>query len=230
MRMRDSRCQIRWMKKYDLDGSEEENNISEIPRLMNMSYEVEATQFIQPPEMRQNGRNLHPSMLGLNWDYGIHLPENFDENELTASSDLFASSSSEKETMNCFVNEEVLIMNKNIGQEGLTRNQYSNIIDELSNHSESDYSQGEICMMVTEETSDTDTIMHSNKDLKKPPENNPWQVAKLPDHSQDPHVLALSCTRCGTSGTTNKICVICKNAHVIYGMSSNKRSPESNNE
>jgi hypothetical protein len=37
---------------YDLYGSEEENNISEIPRLMNINYEVEATQFIQPPEMR----------------------------------------------------------------------------------------------------------------------------------------------------------------------------------
>jgi hypothetical protein len=73
-------------------------------------------------------------------------------------------------------------------------------------------------MMVTEETSDTDTIMHSNKDLKKPTDNNPWQVAKLPDHSQDPLVLALSCARCGTSGTTNKICVIFKNAHVLWNV------------
>jgi hypothetical protein len=47
---------------HDLYGSEEENNISEVPRLMNMNYEVEATQFIQPPEIRRNGRDLHPSM------------------------------------------------------------------------------------------------------------------------------------------------------------------------
>jgi hypothetical protein len=39
---------------HELYGSEEEeNNISEISRLMNMNYEVEATQFIQPPEMRK---------------------------------------------------------------------------------------------------------------------------------------------------------------------------------
>jgi hypothetical protein len=179
---------------YYVYGSEEENNMSEVPRLMNMNYKVEATQFIQPPEMRRNGRDLHPSMLRLNWENGIHLPEKIDENESTASSDLFASLSNEKETMNCFVKEEVLTMNPNIGQEGLTRNQYSNIIDEFSIYRESDYPQREICMMVTEDTSDTDTIMHSNKDLKKPPENNPWHVAKLPDHSQDPLVLALSCT------------------------------------
>jgi hypothetical protein len=38
---------------YELYGSEEEdNNISEAPRLMNMNYEVEGTQFIQPPEVR----------------------------------------------------------------------------------------------------------------------------------------------------------------------------------
>jgi hypothetical protein len=36
---------------YDLYGSEEENNISEVPRLMNMNYEVKATQCIQAPEL-----------------------------------------------------------------------------------------------------------------------------------------------------------------------------------
>jgi hypothetical protein len=130
---------------HDLYGSEEENNISEIPRLINMNYEVEATQFIQPPKIRQNERDLHPSMLRLNWDYGIHLPETFNANESTASSGQFVSSSNEKETMNSFVKEEVLTMNPNIGQEGLTRNQYSNIIDEFCNKSEGDHSQGEIC-------------------------------------------------------------------------------------
>jgi hypothetical protein len=61
---------------HELYGSEEENNkISEKPSIMIMNYEVEATQFIRPPEVRRNGRDSHPSMLRLNWDYGIHLPE-----------------------------------------------------------------------------------------------------------------------------------------------------------
>jgi hypothetical protein len=172
---------------HELYGSkEEDNNISETPRLMNMNYEVEATQFIQPPEVRRNGRDLHPSMLCLSWDYGIHLQEKYDGNESTASSDLFASSS--KETTNCFLSEEVLTMND---QEELTRDQYSNLIDEFSNYRERSHFQEEICMMATEEASDTDIIMHSNVNQRKPQESN--------DHSNDPLVTALPCTRCGTT-------------------------------
>jgi hypothetical protein len=122
---------------HELYGSEEENNnISETPRLLNMNYEVEATQFIRPPEVRRNGRDFHPSMLRLNWDYGIHLPEKYDGDESTASSDLFASSSKEKETTTCFLSEEVITMN---GQEELTRDQYSNLIDKFSNYRERSY-------------------------------------------------------------------------------------------
>jgi hypothetical protein len=158
-------------------------------------------------------------MLPLNWDHGIHLPEKYDRNESTASSDLFASSSKEKETTNCFLSEEVLTMND---QEELTRDQYYNLIDEFSNYRERSHFQEETCMMATEEASDTDTIMHSNVDQKKPQESN--------DHSNDPLVTALSCTRCRTTGTIDKICTICKNAHVLYEMSSNKKTPNSDDE
>jgi hypothetical protein len=186
---------------------------------MNMNYEVEATQFIRPPEVRRNGRDLHPSMLRLNWDYGIHLPGKYDGEKSTASSDLFAPSSKEKETTSCYLSEELLTMN---GQEELTRNEYNNLIVEFNNYGERSYFREDICMMATEQTSDADTIMHTNVDQGKPQEGN--------DHNNDPLVTALSCTRCGTTGTTNKICVIYKNAHVLYGMSSRKRTPSSDNE
>jgi hypothetical protein len=75
---------------HELYGSEEENNISEVPWLMNMRYEVEATQFIQPTVIRQSGRDLHPSMMRLNWDYGIHLPETFDEVKMVANKERYA--------------------------------------------------------------------------------------------------------------------------------------------
>jgi hypothetical protein len=98
-----------------------------------------------------------------------------DENESTASSDLSAFSSNEKETMNCFVNDAVLMMNPNIGQEGLTRSQSENVVDTFCNYSENGRSQEEICMTATEETSDTNTGMHSNVALKELPESNPLQ-------------------------------------------------------